>query len=119
MYFCVNEFEVGVNDSIFSGNEQQKVHSTSSNYLLAPDFNLISYHCPSHQVFSFSLIGSAFSLAQEAVIELLIIKFMKKVLESDWLRAVQFQGSTVPKKVTVICPELTFSALHHFFHFYY
>ena len=23
--FCVNEFEVGVNDSIFSGNEQQKV----------------------------------------------------------------------------------------------
>ena len=25
MYFCVNEFEVGVNDSIFSGNEQQKV----------------------------------------------------------------------------------------------
>ena len=25
MYFCVNEFEVGVNDSIFSSNEQQKV----------------------------------------------------------------------------------------------
>ena len=25
MYFCVNEFEVGVNDNIFSGNEQQKV----------------------------------------------------------------------------------------------
>ena len=25
MYFCVNESEVGVNDSIFSGNEQQKV----------------------------------------------------------------------------------------------
>ena len=25
MYFCVNEFEVGVNDSIFSDNEQQKV----------------------------------------------------------------------------------------------
>ena len=25
MYFCVNEFEVGVNDSIFSGNEQQKM----------------------------------------------------------------------------------------------
>ena len=24
--FCVNEFEVGVNDSIFSGNEQQKVY---------------------------------------------------------------------------------------------
>ena len=24
MYFCANEFEVGVNDSIFSGNEQQK-----------------------------------------------------------------------------------------------
>ena len=22
MYFCVNEFEVGFNDSIFSGNEQ-------------------------------------------------------------------------------------------------
>ena len=22
---CINEFEVGVNDSIFSGNEQQKV----------------------------------------------------------------------------------------------
>ena len=26
MYFCVNEFVVGVNDSIFSGNEQQKVY---------------------------------------------------------------------------------------------
>ena len=26
MYFCVNGFEVGVNDSIFSGNEQQKVY---------------------------------------------------------------------------------------------
>ena len=25
MYFCVNEFEVGVND-IFSGNEQQKMY---------------------------------------------------------------------------------------------
>ena len=25
MYFSINEFEVGVNDSIFSGNEQQKV----------------------------------------------------------------------------------------------
>ena len=25
IYFCVNEFEVGVNDSIFSGNEQQNV----------------------------------------------------------------------------------------------
>ena len=26
MYFCVNEFDVVVNDSIFSGNEQQKVY---------------------------------------------------------------------------------------------
>ena len=26
MYFCVSEFEVGVNDSIFSGDEQQKVY---------------------------------------------------------------------------------------------
>ena len=26
MSFCVNEFEVDVNDSIFSGNEQQKVY---------------------------------------------------------------------------------------------
>ena len=26
MHFHVYEFEVGVNDSIFSGNEQQKVH---------------------------------------------------------------------------------------------
>ena len=25
MYFRLNEFDVGVNDSIFSGNEQQKV----------------------------------------------------------------------------------------------
>ena len=29
MYFCVNGFEVGVNDSIFSGNEQQKVYCFS------------------------------------------------------------------------------------------
>ena len=26
MYFCVTEFEVGINDSIFSGNEQQMVY---------------------------------------------------------------------------------------------
>ena len=26
MHFCVNEFEVGVNDGIFSGIEQQKVY---------------------------------------------------------------------------------------------
>ena len=25
MYFCINEFEVGINDSIFSDIEQQKV----------------------------------------------------------------------------------------------
>ena len=25
MYFCFNEFEFGVNESIFSGNEQHKV----------------------------------------------------------------------------------------------
>ena len=30
MYFCVNEFQVGVNDSIFSGNEQQKVRCSKS-----------------------------------------------------------------------------------------
>ena len=29
-YFCVNEFEVGVNDSIFSGNKEQKVQYTKS-----------------------------------------------------------------------------------------
>ena len=28
MYFSDNEFEVGVNNSIFSGNEQQKVWMT-------------------------------------------------------------------------------------------
>ena len=28
MCFCVNEFETGVNDSIYSGNEQQKVYYT-------------------------------------------------------------------------------------------
>ena len=28
-FFCVNEFDVGVNDSIFSGNEQQKVYIMS------------------------------------------------------------------------------------------
>ena len=26
MCFCINEFEVGINNSIFSGNEQQKVY---------------------------------------------------------------------------------------------
>ena len=26
MYFCINEFEVDINDSIFSVNEQQKVY---------------------------------------------------------------------------------------------
>ena len=34
MYFCVNEFEVGVNDSIFSDNEQQKVDIMSNMNLL-------------------------------------------------------------------------------------
>ena len=27
MYYCINEFEVGLNDKIFSGNEHQKVYS--------------------------------------------------------------------------------------------
>ena len=26
MYFCINKFEVGINDSMFSGNEQQNVY---------------------------------------------------------------------------------------------
>ena len=34
MYFCVNEFQVGVNDSIFSGNEQQKVYVEDLSYFL-------------------------------------------------------------------------------------
>ena len=29
MYFCINEFEVGVNDSIFSRNEQQEMYNRS------------------------------------------------------------------------------------------
>ena len=33
MYFCV-EFEVGVNDSIFSGNGQQKVFCDLRNYAI-------------------------------------------------------------------------------------
>ena len=36
---------------------------------------------------------------------------MKKFFDSDWLRAVQFQGDTVQKKGnTVICTELPNSA---------
>ena len=31
---------------------------------------------------------------------------MKKFLDPDWLRAVQSQGNTAQKKVTVICTEL-------------
>ena len=34
MYFCVNEFEVGVDDSIFSGNEQQKVYMISMTVIM-------------------------------------------------------------------------------------
>ena len=30
MYFCVNEFEVGANDRIFSNNEQKKVYNLFS-----------------------------------------------------------------------------------------
>ena len=33
MYFYVNEFEVGVNDCTFSGNEQQNVYFLSNNHL--------------------------------------------------------------------------------------
>ena len=32
MYFCINEFEFGVNDSIFSGNEQQKVYNQQTGF---------------------------------------------------------------------------------------
>ena len=38
MYFCVNEFEVGVNDSIFSGNEQQKVYFVTNRLLRSSPF---------------------------------------------------------------------------------
>ena len=43
MHFCVNEFKVGVNDSIFSGNEQQKGvvnHSRDLARIIFPLFNL-------------------------------------------------------------------------------
>ena len=32
-----------------------------------------------------------------------------------WLRAVQFQGNTTQKEVTVICTELWFLAMHYCF----
>ena len=37
MYFCINEFEVGIHNSIISGNEQQKVYVNSAlcMYMLA------------------------------------------------------------------------------------
>ena len=34
IYFCVSEFEVGANDSIISGNEQQTVYFTPANAYL-------------------------------------------------------------------------------------
>ena len=34
MYFCVDEFEVGVSDSTFCGNEQQKVLLQFQNHFL-------------------------------------------------------------------------------------
>ena len=41
-------------------------------------------------------------------------------MDSDWLRAVQIQGSTVQKKSnTVICSELPFLTLYDFFHVHY
>ena len=39
MYFCFSEFELGVNDSIFSGNEQQKV------YLPGPFLKILKLCC--------------------------------------------------------------------------
>ena len=30
MYFCINEFEVGINNCIFSSNKQQKVYLSVS-----------------------------------------------------------------------------------------
>ena len=45
---------------------------------------------------------------------------MKKFLNSDWRRAVQFPGNTLAKKGnTVICTELPFLTLYYFFHVYY
>ena len=35
IYFCINDFEVKINDSIFSGNEQQKVYDTFKQSLLS------------------------------------------------------------------------------------
>ena len=34
-YFCVNEFKVGINDGIYSGNEQQKVQNELSSQTAA------------------------------------------------------------------------------------
>ena len=33
MYFCINEFEVGVNDIIFSGDKQQNFYDNAIAYL--------------------------------------------------------------------------------------
>ena len=40
MYFCVKRFEIGVNDSRFSGNEQQKVWNENEDilWLMPGDF---------------------------------------------------------------------------------
>ena len=40
MYFCVNEFEVGVNGSIFSGNELQKVYYSQLQTTLSGGYNI-------------------------------------------------------------------------------
>ena len=47
MYFCVDEFEVGVNDSIFSGNEQQKVYYSLELYV----------RCCSYQIRRFGVLN--------------------------------------------------------------
>ena len=43
MYFNVNEFEVGVNDDIFSGSEHEKVYITKQNILITYSTYTISW----------------------------------------------------------------------------
>ena len=59
MYFYVNEFEVGVNDSIFTGNEQQKVY----NYMTMLQFSRalgrrLPFHSLSKQLTTDSIISA-------------------------------------------------------------
>ena len=95
MYFCVNEFEVSVNDSMFSGNEQQKVYFANKSSSILPFFaqpttfyvfGLALHFANTHQLLRFRQSIFCNQISQYTA----VLDCMKALIAKLYLAAKQF-----------------------------